>query len=96
MLRGYFKGFVYALAYRHRRHNDNKFCKAVSAVQLKYRFGINIGFARTRFHLNTKLHIGSVLCHRQFVSFLNIVHIFGDCFFVYVQCVPDSKVVHQR
>ena len=49
------KGFVDTLPDGHRRYHDNKFGKAVLAVQLKDGLGVNVGLTGAGFHLNTEL-----------------------------------------
>ena len=57
MLLSDLKGFVDTLPDGHRRHHDNKFGKAVLAVQLKDSLGVNVGLAGSGFHLNAKLAV---------------------------------------
>ena len=51
------KGFVDAFPDGHRRHHDNKFGKAVLAVQLKDGLGVDISLAGAGFHLDAELAV---------------------------------------
>ncbi|MPM08125.1 hypothetical protein SDC9_54437 [bioreactor metagenome] len=52
-----FKGFIHALADRNGRNDDNELRKAVLPVQLKDRFGIDVGLTRASLHLDTELAV---------------------------------------
>ena len=90
------KGLIDALADGDRGYDHHKLGEAVPAVQLKNRFGINIGLAGAGFHLNAELVGFSAVGQGQKVPFLDTVHIFGQGRIVDQQLVGCPRLIHER